>query len=133
LLLIAGLTLAACASVGEEEEEIADPATVEEVDGSDVPRLTLTAEAVERLDIQEATVTDAGSKTVVPYAAIFYTADGATWAYANPDPLTYMRVPIVVDRIQGDRAYLSDGPSSGTDVVTQGLAELYGTETGVEE
>ena len=133
LLLIAGLTLSACASVGEEEEAIADPATVEEVEGSDVPRLTLTAEAAERLDIQAATVTDAGSETMVPYAAVFYTADGATWAYANPDPLTYMRVPIVVDRINGDRAYLSDGPALGTDVVTQGLAELYGTETGVEE
>jgi len=133
LLLIAGLTLSACASVGEEEGAIADPATVEEVEGSEVPRLTLTAEAAERLDIQSSTVTDAGSGTVVPYAAVFYTADGATWMYENPDPLTYMRVPIVVDRIQGDQAYLSEGPPSGTDVVTQGLAELFGTETGVEE
>jgi len=133
LLLIAGLALSACAHVSVEEEGIVEPATVEEVDGSDVPRITLTADAAERLDIQTSTVADAGPETMVPYAAVFYTADGATWAYANPDPLTYMRVPIVVDRINGDRAYLSDGPASGTDVVTQGLAELYGTETGVEE
>ena len=133
LLLVTALVLPACASAREEEETLAEPATVQEVEGSEVPRLILTAEAAERLDIQASKVTDAGSETMVPYAAVFYTADGETWAYANPDPLTYMRVPIVVDRINGDRAYLSDGPPSGTEVVTQGLAELYGTETGVEE
>ena len=74
-----------------------------------------------------------GPETVIPYAAVFYTATGDTWAYTNPEPLTFVRVPIVVDRIRGDRAFLSDGPPSGMEVVTQGAAELYGTETDVEE
>jgi hypothetical protein len=36
-----------------------------------------------------------------------------------------------VDFIADDRAYLTTGPSVGTEVVTIGVAELYGTETGV--
>jgi hypothetical protein len=70
---------------------------------------------------------------MIPYAAVFYTATGDTWTYTNPEPLTFVRVPIVVDHIRGDRVFLSDGPPSGMQVVTRGVAELYGTETGVEE
>lgn len=133
LLLIAGLLLSACASVAEEEETLHEPATVEPIEGSDVSRLTLTEEAVVRLDIEVDPVLGTGSATTIPYAAVFYTATGDTWTYTNPEPLTFVRVPIVVDHIRGDDVFLSDGPPSGMDVVTQGAAELYGTETGVEE
>lgn len=133
LLLIAGLLLSACASVAEEEEALHEPATLEPIEGSDVSRLTLTEEAVVRLDIEVDPVLATGSATTIPYAAVFYTATGDTWTYTNPEPLTFVRVPIVVDHIRGDDVFLSDGPLSGMDVVTQGAAELYGTETGVEE
>lgn len=137
LLLVLALLPAACAKVAEDEEEINQPATVEPVEGNpDVLRVTVTAEAAERLDIQSSTVRDAGgsgSGTVIPYAAVFYTANGDTWTYTSPEPLTFVREAIVVDHIAGDTAFLSDGPDSGTTVVTQGAAELYGTETGVEE
>lgn len=133
LLLIAGLLLSACASVAEEEEALHEPATLEPIEDSDVSRLTLTEEAVVRLDIEVGPVLGTGSATTIPYAAVFYTATGDTWTYTNPEPLTFVRVPIVVDHIRGDDVFLSDGPPSGMDVVTQGAAELYGTETGVEE
>jgi len=132
-LILCGLVLSACAHLPEEEEAIDQPATLEAIDGSDVSRITLTERAVERVDVQVSPVVDAGSGTAIPYAAVFYTATGETWAYTNPEPLTYVRVPIVVDRIRGDRAFLSDGPPSGMEVVTQGASELYGTETDVEE
>jgi hypothetical protein len=133
LLIIAGLLFPSCAAVPEEEETLHEPATLEPIEGSDLSRVTLTEEAAVRLDIEVDPVLDAGSATMIPYAAVFYTATGDTWTYTNPEPLTFVRVPIVVDHIRGDDVFLSDGPPSGVEVVTQGAAELYGTETGVEE
>lgn len=133
LLILSGVLLSACSAVAQEEEALNEPATLEAIEGSDVSRITLTAEAAERVDIQADPALDVGSGVVIPYAAVFYTATGDTWTYTNPEPLTFVRVPIVVDRIRGDRVFLSDGPPPGMEVVTQGAAELYGTETGVEE
>ena len=39
---------------------------------------------------------------------------------------------ITVDRVEGDQAFLSSGPAAGTEIVTQGAAELYGAETGIK-
>ena len=136
-LLIAIPQLSACTQTSAEAESGgAEPAKVEHVEGSEeVSRLTLTPKAVERLGIQttplsEATV--AGKKRkVVPYGAVLYEADGKTSVYVSPAPNTYMRAPITVDFIEGDRAVLSAGPAAGTAIVTVGAAELYGTETGV--
>jgi hypothetical protein len=135
LLVVVAMLPAACAKVAEEEEGINEPATVEPVEGNpDVLRVTVTAQAAERLDIRSSTVRGAGaSRTVIPYAAVFYTANGDTWTYTSREPLSFVRESIVIDRIVGNRAFLSEGPASGTTVVTQGAAELYGTETGVEE
>jgi hypothetical protein len=132
-LVLCGLALSACAHVAEEEEALNEPATVEAIDGSDISRITLTEQAVERVDIESGPVVADRSGTVIPYAAVFDTATGDTWTYTNPEPLTFVRVPIVVDHIRGERAFLSDGPPSGMEVVTQGASELYGTETEVEE
>jgi hypothetical protein len=106
------------------------------VEGSeDVSRLTLTAKAVERLGIQTTPISEttvAGKRRkVVPYGAVLYDADGKTFVYVSSAPNTYVREPITVDFIQGDRAVLTAGPAAGTAIVTVGAAELYGTETGV--
>ena len=132
--LVCGLLLLpGCAKVGEEEEAAEGAATVEEVAGSDVPRVILTPDAEERIDVQSAEVATAGGATEIPYAAVFYTAEGDTWTYTSPEPHVFVRVPIAIDRIDGDQVFLSDGPPAGTAVVTLGSAELFGTETGVEE
>jgi len=62
---------------------------------------------------------------------VLYDADGTTWAYAASERNVFVRNEIVVDRIEGDLAYLVEGPPVGAEVVTTGAAELYGTETGV--
>jgi hypothetical protein len=72
-----------------------------------------------------------GVVQVVPYAAVLYDARGNTWVYTNPTPLTFVRHAIHIDYIEGDLAVLSDGPPSGTEVVTVGPAELFGAETGI--
>ncbi len=65
---------------------------------------------------------------VVPYSAVYYDGKGKPWVYVNGTPLTYERRPIAVERIMGDLAVLSEGPSVGTPVVTVGAAMLWGVE-----
>jgi hypothetical protein len=74
----------------------------------------------------------------VPYAAVLFDAEGATWADAwdgGPDTaeegLSFLRQTITVDRFEGDLALLAQGPPVGTWVVTTGAAELFGTELDV--
>lgn len=69
--------------------------------------------------------------SIIPYSAVIYGLNGETWAYINPEPLTYVRHPITVDYIEGGQAFLLDGPPLGTPVVTVGAALLYGADTGV--
>ena len=134
LLIIPAILFAGCLGSSEAEEGI-KPAIVESIDGTDLHRLTLTERAIERLDIQTADVRDEdvmgnSLRTVAPYAAVIYLPDGSTWVYTRVEPLVFVRHSITVDYIEGDRAVLSDGPPSGTAVVTSGAAELYGTEFG---
>ena len=70
---------------------------------------------------------------VIPYAAVLYGVNGETWAYTNPEPLVFVREAITIDYVEGDQAFLSEGPQAGTAVVTVGGAELFGTETGVSK
>jgi hypothetical protein len=126
-LIVAGLQLAACGQTTAPAATHAEPAKVEHIEGSELSRVILTAEAAKRLDIQTIQVQD----KVVPYASVIYDLHGVTWTYTNPEPLTFVRHRIDVDRIEGDRAILTDGPPSGTAVVIVGAAELFGTELGV--
>jgi hypothetical protein len=73
------------------------------------------------------TGSDAAQK-VVPYSAVYYDGKGAPWVYVNPKPLVYERQRVVVERIAGDLAVLSEGPPLGTPVVSVGAALLFGAE-----
>lgn len=70
---------------------------------------------------------------IVPYQAVIYGVKGETWVYTNPEPLVYIRQPIQIDFIDEDMVVLKDGPTPGTRVVTVGVAELFGAETGVSK
>jgi len=132
-LLGTALIASACAKSSVPSAE--EPAVVEEIEGSELSRITLSARAAERLGIATEPVLEAGQGRAdllaIPYAAVLYDADGKTWAYASSGQNLFIRHEIVVDRIEGDLAYLVTGPPAGTQVVTTGAAELYGTETGV--
>ncbi len=65
---------------------------------------------------------------VVPYAAILYDINGGAWVYESLGKHNYMRRRVVVDHIAGTDAVLAVGPRTGTKVVTDGAAELFGTE-----
>ena len=135
-LLIAVPQLSACTQTSAEATGGAEPAKVEHVEGAeDVSRLTLTAKAAERLGIQTAQVreqTVAGKRRkVIPYGALLYDSKGATYVYVTQQPLTYVRQPVTVDYVGAGIVVLTAGPAAGTQVVSVGAAELYGTETGV--
>ena len=127
-LLIMASLLAACGPKSTSVEKI-EPFQLEVIEGSDFQRVILTEKAAQRLDIQTTTV----GGNVIPYAAVLYGLDGETWAYTNPEPLVFVRQSIVIDHIDGDSAFLSEGPDAGTAVVIIGVAELYGAEVGVKK
>lgn len=135
LLIVGGLLLAACSAATAGPPSTPAPLTIEEQEGSELSRLTLSQRAAERLGIETVAVAeeqvDGVSRILIPYAAILYEADGTTWVYTNPEGLVFIRAPITVDRIDGDVAILTSGPPRGTLVVTVGGPELYGAEHGV--
>jgi hypothetical protein len=69
------------------------------------------------------------ARKAVPYASVLYDTKGQGWVFTNPEPLTYVRHKVNIDRIEGDLAILSEGPANGTAVVTVGAMLLYGAET----
>ena len=132
IAMLAALSLSACAPAAPVEDEI-KPVTLEPITGTDLNRLTLTADAAKRLDVQTAEVHEVDGQMVIPYASVLYEANGNTWVYVNIAPLVFVRQAIVIDSINGDEAILSKGPDSGSAVVTVGAAELYGSESEFEE
>ncbi len=130
LLLSVALLFSGCVQKAQKHTKI-EPAHVKLNKETGLGHLTLTAKAVERLGIMTTKVLETGSHKLVPYAAIIYDINGDTWVYTSPEPLNFLRHQITIDHIKGNEAVLSQGPIVGTEVVTVGVAELYGTESGV--
>jgi hypothetical protein len=128
LLVFAGLLLSACGPSTSAKEKVS-PSKLEAIEGSELQRVILTEKAAERIGVE----TVAANGTEVPYAAVIYDIEGNTWIYTMPEPLTFVREQIVIDHIEGDTAILSESLSSDLNVVTVGVAEIYGTETGVSK
>jgi uncharacterized protein YcfL len=138
VLIISCLLVACSTATGTTTtKDKYEPAVVEKTESGTV--VTLDEKAAVRLGIQTAAVADAGTvregssgALAVPYSAILYDKDGNAFVYTNPGGLTFVRAPITVDYVEGDQAILSAGPSSGTEVVAVGVAELWGAETGLK-
>jgi hypothetical protein len=128
------LPLGGCAKVQGEEAEGEKAATVEKIAETGLNRVRLQEQAAKRLGIESGTVDDLdGRLEVVPYSAVIYDAEGQSWVFTNPEALAYVKQRITIDRIDGDRAILTEGPPTGTAVVIQGAAELFGVEDGIGE
>lgn len=127
------LSLSACAAEATSDDGVDPAATVEAVGDTGISTVTLSELGATRLGIEAQPVEAApkGDGLAIPYDAVIYDADGATWVYTNPSGRTYVRAPIEITRIVGDEAVLSSGPAIGTAVVTVGAAELVGAEAGL--
>jgi hypothetical protein len=123
--------LSACGQAVSDEEVIDEPAIIEPVEGTEVARVALTARGAERLGIRTAPVEEAGNRMVVPSAAVLVDPNGDFWVYTSPKPLHFLRREISIVHEAGERTFLAAGPSPGTNVVTVGVAELYGAESGI--
>jgi hypothetical protein len=136
--LAAGLALSGCGSAATFDNEAASdegPSKVEPIKGTPYSRVILTSDAARRVGIRTApTRPDAAhGRTVMPFDAIVYDAEGHAFAFTSSRPLVFVRTPVRIARIDGRRVILSKGPPAGTPVVTVGAAELLGVEYGVEE
>ena len=134
LLITAGVvSLSGCggsssSSYSSETAGHHEPARIEPIKGTDVMRVIFTAEGAERVGLETDAVRREGQELVVPDGAVIYDAEGNAYAYTAPKPLTFVRQEIQIDRSEGNSVMLSDGPPAGTEVVTIGTAEVYGTE-----
>lgn len=95
-------------------------------------KIVLTPSGAQRIGLATARAGKArGPGVKVPLGAIIYDPSGKTYAFVAAGRLTYVEVPVRVDRIDGNVAYVLNGPHPGTRVVSTGAEELYGVQTGV--
>lgn len=133
-LVLLALLAGACSKSGAAEEGSTEPVKLVRVAGTDLHRVELTKTAVSRIGLETEPVTAAPApaagkpETVVPYAALIYDPSGATWVYTAVGPRSFLRHAVTVDRIEDEDVMLIAGPPVGTNVVTVGAAEVYGSE-----
>jgi RND family efflux transporter MFP subunit len=73
---------------------------------------------------------DTSESLSVPWSALVFDIHGGTWVYKRIGPHRYARQRVVVAYTVGAEAVLSSGPPVGTTIVTAGVQELFGAETG---
>lgn len=129
LLLMVGILLAACSPKSTQTVK-PKPAQVEAIGETGLKRVVLTEKAAERIGIQTIMV-DEMQQSKIPLSAVIYDVDGKTWVYTNPEQLTFVRQRISVERVDGAQALLLEKLPGGSNIVTVGVMELYGAETGV--
>ena len=135
LMVAAALQLAACGQTSTVSASKVQPVTIEKNAETGLNRLVLTEKAAQRINVQTVPVREeqvnGSQRMVIPYAAVIYGLKGETWAYTNPAPLTFVRQKITIDFIDGDKVILKERPAAGTAIVTVGVPELYGADTGI--
>lgn len=82
----------------------------------------------ERVAVEIPTSASQVESLVVPFAAVLHDIHGGQWVYEAMAPHTYTRRRVQVARLVGNDAVLASGPALGAKIVTDGAAELFGTE-----
>lgn len=67
---------------------------------------------------------------VVPWSAILFDAQGGAWVYQQTAPHVFVRRRVELGWVSGGDAVIGRGVAAGASVVSQGAAELFGTEFG---
>lgn len=88
----------------------------------------MSARAGERVAVEILLRDSASEHLVVPFNAVLHDIHGGQWVYEAIAPHTYTRRRVQVSRLAGGDAVLASGPAVGSKVVTDGSAELFGTE-----
>jgi hypothetical protein len=146
--VVLALALGACGS--SHTSHITPAAELITTPGNSVGRIVLSAVGAQRIGLVTATAHKvhpakpkrgsgthksrpaAGASTVIiPSSAVIYDPTGNTYAFVSVGHLTFTEVPVMVNNISGNAAYLRSGPRAGAQVVSTGAEELYGVQTGV--
>jgi hypothetical protein len=149
-VLVGALLSLALAGCGSSKHVTVTPAArLVPMPGSAAGKIVLSAVGAQRIGLETAAARQlTGTATVktrgrprkvqrttgtviVPASAVIYDPSGKTYAFVAVGPLAFTEVPIVVDQINGNDAYLGKGPRAGSRVVSRGAEELYGVQTGV--
>ena len=83
----------------------------------------------QRIGVQLALVGEDQGITA-PRKSIIYDIYGGTWVYVQTADHVFERRRVLIRYMMGDRVVLAEGPAADTQVVTDGAAELFGTEFG---
>lgn len=84
--------------------------------------------AGERAAVEIPTTHSQREELVISFNAVLHDIHGGQWVYAKTGEHSYTRKRVQVARLAGADAVLSSGPAAGTQIVTDGSAELFGTE-----
>jgi hypothetical protein len=127
--VVATASLAGCAEIEVPMAEPYEPAHLESTGPDQPARVILTDEAQRRIQLQTTLVRPHGADASVDQAALVYDKKGKPWVFTVIGPLTYVRAAVGIKEVPDDnQAILSSGPPAGTEVVTVGAIELWGTE-----
>ena len=66
----------------------------------------------------------------VPWSAVVQDVHGGSWVYEATAPQTFVRRRVQVRQVIDDWMVFDKGPAVGAKIVTEGVAELFGTEFG---
>ncbi|MHC4269266.1 MAG: efflux RND transporter periplasmic adaptor subunit [Planctomycetota bacterium] len=69
-----------------------------------------------------------GERMVVPWSAVTYDINGGNWVYLKSSPHIYSRQRVEISSVIDGFAVLVRGLKNGDEVVTAGVAEIFGTE-----
>ncbi len=75
-------------------------------------------------------LTGAKKSLTLPWSAVVFDVHGGTWVYEKIGSQRYIRRRVAVQYTIGADAVLLNGPSAGTTIVTKGVQQLFGVETG---
>jgi hypothetical protein len=84
--------------------------------------------AGERVAVEIPLLDSKAELLVVPFNAVLHDIHGGQWVYEQTAEHAYSRRRVQVARLSGGDAVLASGPKVGSKVVTDGAAELFGTE-----
>ena len=125
VLMIITLCPMACQQKADNAAEVKQPAFIPDEAGG-IYRVRLTAAKEEEYKLQMAPVQKAPLGKVVPRSALLLDQAGAAWVFASPEPHLFIRQQVKVKSMDGDQAFLSEGPPVGTEVVAVGADKLLG-------
>jgi hypothetical protein len=129
VVIAATASLTGCAEIEVPAAEQYEPAHLESAGPEQPAKIILTEEAQHRIQLQTTLVRRHGADVSVEDDALVYDKKGKPWVFTVIGPLTYRRAAVAIKEVQQDNLMiLSSGPPAGTEVVTVGAIELWGTE-----